>query len=75
MVGFDYPGFISRLKYLVKNNYIPISRINDAVRRILRVKFMMGLFENPFTAFTIGKYLGNQVTIVFISKSIYIFLV
>nr|GEY14369.1 glycoside hydrolase family 3 C-terminal domain-containing protein [Tanacetum cinerariifolium] len=60
MVGFDYPGFISRLKYLVKNNCIPISRINDAVRRILRVKFIMGLFEDPFTAFSMGKYLGNQ---------------
>ncbi|KAG6383080.1 hypothetical protein SASPL_157179 [Salvia splendens] len=31
----------------VKSNNIPMSRIDDAVLRILRVKFTMGLFENP----------------------------
>ncbi|GKA84948.1 glycoside hydrolase family 3 C-terminal domain-containing protein, partial [Tanacetum coccineum] len=29
-----------------ENNVIPMRRINDAVRRILRVKFILGLFEN-----------------------------
>lgn len=62
MVGFDYPGFIKGLTYLVKNNFIPMSRIDDAVRRILRVKFVMGLFENPLTGYSMGKYLGKQVT-------------
>ncbi len=27
-------------------------RIDDAVRRILRVKFRAGLFENPYSQFT-----------------------
>ncbi|RPH32739.1 MAG: beta-glucosidase [Bacteroidales bacterium] len=31
---------------LVKQGKIPMSRIDDAVRRILRVKFMVGLFES-----------------------------
>ena len=31
----------------VKNNIIPMSRIDDAVRRILRVKIRAGLFEKP----------------------------
>ena len=32
---------------LVRSGVIPISRINDAVSRILRVKFELGLFDNP----------------------------
>jgi len=31
----------------VKSGEIPMSRLDDAVRRILRVKFLMGLFEAP----------------------------
>lgn len=31
----------------VKSGDIPIARLDDAVRRILRVKFRMGLFEKP----------------------------
>src|SRR5437763_349154 len=33
---------------LVARGAIPIARVNDAVRRILRVKFRAGLFENPY---------------------------
>src|SRR4051794_32518524 len=32
---------------LVKEGKVPMSRIDDAVRRILRVKYQLGLFENP----------------------------
>ena len=32
---------------LVKEGEVPLSRIDEAVRRILRVKFELGLFENP----------------------------
>lgn len=44
MVPTNYTEFINDLTYLVNSNAIPMSRINDAVRRILRVKFVMGLF-------------------------------
>ncbi|KAL0369458.1 UNVERIFIED_CONTAM: Lysosomal beta glucosidase [Sesamum angustifolium] len=47
MVPEEYVEFIDDLTLLVKKNVISMSRINDAVRRILRVKFIMGLFENP----------------------------
>ncbi|CAA6658477.1 unnamed protein product [Spirodela intermedia] len=40
--------------------FIPISRIDDAVRRILRVKLSMGLFENPFPEPSLGDQLGKQ---------------
>ncbi|KAI3748334.1 hypothetical protein L6452_11342 [Arctium lappa] len=61
MVGYNYTEFIDGLTYLVKNDFIPMSRINDAVRRILRVKFTMGLFENPLSDFGMAKYLGSEV--------------
>ena len=36
---------------LLADRRISIKRIDDAVRRILRVKFRAGLFENPYAAF------------------------
>ncbi|KAI7736788.1 hypothetical protein M8C21_011223, partial [Ambrosia artemisiifolia] len=60
MVGFTYEEFIDRLTYLVKNKFIPMRRVNDAVKRILRVKFTMGLFENPLADYSYAKYLGCQ---------------
>ncbi len=35
-------------------------RIDDAVRRILRVKFMMGMFENPYPLESLKDSLGND---------------
>ncbi|KVI09462.1 Glycoside hydrolase family 3 [Cynara cardunculus var. scolymus] len=61
MVGYNYTEFIDGLTYLVKNEFIPMTRINDAVRRILRVKFVMGLFENPLSDLRMAKYLGSEV--------------
>ncbi|GJV46972.1 glycoside hydrolase family 3 C-terminal domain-containing protein [Tanacetum coccineum] len=62
MVGNNYKEFIAKLTSLVKNKVIPIRRINDAVRRILRVKFILGLFENPLsTDLSNAKNLGDQV--------------
>lgn len=46
MVPHNYTEFPDTLFNLVKSKVIPMSCINDAVRRILRVKFQMGLFEN-----------------------------
>ncbi|KAF8391858.1 hypothetical protein HHK36_022196 [Tetracentron sinense] len=48
MVPLNQTEFIDDLTYLVKNKFIPTSRIDDVVRRILHVKFTMGLFENPW---------------------------
>ena len=35
------------LKAAVQEKLIPMSRIDDAVRRILRLKYRLGLFDNP----------------------------
>ncbi|KAF5939590.1 hypothetical protein HYC85_023849 [Camellia sinensis] len=47
MVPFRYELFLEDLTYLVESGKIPIVRIDDAVERILRVKFVAGLFEYP----------------------------
>ena len=46
MVPSSY-SFSDILVSLVKEGKVPMSRIDDAVRRILRVKFQLGLFEHP----------------------------
>jgi beta-glucosidase len=45
MVPEDYPGFFNTLKGLAQAGKVPQARIDDAVTRILRVKFAMGLMD------------------------------
>src|SRR4051794_31466028 len=45
----NYQDFETRLIRLVKAGDVPMSRIDDAVSRILTKKFELGLFEHPFT--------------------------
>lgn len=45
MVTKRYREFITLLQELVVENRIPMSRIDDAVTRILRVKFAMGMMK------------------------------
>ncbi len=41
--------FCILLKELVQEGKVPMSRIDDAVRRILRLKYRLGLFDQPNT--------------------------
>ncbi|KAK6915319.1 Glycoside hydrolase, family 3, N-terminal, partial [Dillenia turbinata] len=54
------PSLLMMMTFQVMNNIIPMSRINDAVKRILRVKFTVGLFENPLGDPSIVNQLGSQ---------------
>ena len=45
----NYVQFINDLKALVAEGKVPQSRVDDAVRRILRVKIQMGLFQTTAT--------------------------
>jgi len=47
MVPYDYDAFITGLTKAVHRGAVPMERIDDAVRRILTVKFQLGLFERP----------------------------
>jgi beta-glucosidase len=49
MVPYDYNRFIDVMYKAVESGDIPMERIDDAVRRILLIKFEMGLFEHPFS--------------------------
>ncbi|PIA54145.1 hypothetical protein AQUCO_00900600v1 [Aquilegia coerulea] len=60
MVPYNYTEFIDTLTVQVKNKIIPMSRIDDAVRRILRVKFVMGLFEKPIADTSLVNEIGSQ---------------
>lgn len=41
--------YLENLQQLVEERKIPIDKINDAVSRILRIKFRLGLFDEPYT--------------------------
>ncbi|KAL5073306.1 hypothetical protein RYX36_012290 [Vicia faba] len=60
MTSYNFTEFLDGLTLLVKNNFVPMSRIDDAVKRILRVKFVMGLFENPLADYSLADQLGSQ---------------
>ncbi len=45
MIPSKYGEFFTNLKELVEEGQVPISRIDDAVTRILRVKFAIGLMD------------------------------
>jgi beta-glucosidase len=56
MVPDDYRTFISTLRAEVDAGRVPLSRIDDAVTRILTKKLELGLFEQPYAdrSFTEG---------------------
>jgi beta-glucosidase len=62
MVPYRYELFVKDLISLVKKEEIPMERIDDAVERILRVKFIAGLFEFPFTDRSLLDTIGCMVT-------------
>lgn len=49
MIPYNYKEFCTDLIALVKEGKVPMSRIDDAVTRILRVKEELNLFETPMT--------------------------
>lgn len=60
MVPDKYEEFIKDLTELVKTNQVPVSRINDAVRRILKVKYQIGLFDHPYADRSLTAQVGSQ---------------
>jgi beta-glucosidase len=49
MIPYDYKEFCTDLIALVNEGKVPQERIDDAVRRILRVKYEIDLFNTPVT--------------------------
>jgi len=61
-MDMESSGYIEHLSVLVREGKVSEDKVNDAVRRILKVKFQLGLFDNPYKycdeareAATVGK--------------------
>ncbi|WP_439127465.1 glycoside hydrolase family 3 protein [Polaribacter sp.] len=59
-VDGDLEIFQNGLKNAVANDSVSMDRINDAVKRILRQKFRLGLFENPYPKRSLISKIGSQ---------------
>lgn len=63
MVPHRYDKFLEDLIDLVESGEIPMARIDDAVARILRVKFVAGLFEYPYSDRSLLDTVGCKVSV------------
>ncbi len=59
MAAGGYNKFTRAVKSLVSSGRIPMSRIDDAVRRILRVKAAAGLWEHPMADRRLASQIGS----------------
>jgi beta-glucosidase len=48
------------LRQLITEKKVSMTRVDDAVRRILRIKFRLGLFDNPYTSVVNERYLQPE---------------
>lgn len=60
MVPDNWKSFIAKTAADVREGRIAVARIDDAVTRILRVKFRTGVFDRPLSA---GRYTGDQAAL------------
>jgi beta-glucosidase len=60
MISSDFKGFITVMERAVKNGDISEARIDEAVRRILAVKFQLGLFDHPFADSDLVDVVGSE---------------
>ncbi len=58
--GQTYTNFINLLIESVKEGSVSENRINDAVARILKIKFKMGLFERPYSDKSLLSRVGSK---------------
>ncbi|AWX43533.1 Beta-glucosidase [Flagellimonas maritima] len=56
----DFEMYQEGLKKGVESGYVSQERIDDAVRRILRQKYRLGVFENPFPDSSLIEKIGIQ---------------
>jgi beta-glucosidase-like glycosyl hydrolase len=66
MIPHRFEKFLEDLVFLIETGEIPMSRIDDAVERILRVKFISGVFEHPFSDPSLLDIVGCKVTSIFV---------
>ncbi len=60
MVPYEYEQFFNDLVELVEEGEVSMHRINDAVKRILELKFDLDLFQNPVTNYEDYEDFGSK---------------
>ncbi len=60
MLPHRYKDFFTYIEELINEGKISIVRINDAIRRILRIKFMLGVFEKPYADKSLIDSVGSE---------------
>ena len=60
MIAYNFEPFCDDLVALVKEGKVKQSRIDEAVKRILKLKFQLGLFETPVTNYKDYPKFGSQ---------------
>ena len=56
----SYEKFMTLFKEAIEEGSIPMSRVDDAVRRILLIKKQSGLFDRPFSDQQLLAHIGSQ---------------
>jgi beta-glucosidase-like glycosyl hydrolase len=65
MIPHRFEKFLEDLGFLVETGEISMARIDDAVEWILRVKFISGVFEHPFSDPSLLDIVGCKVSSIF----------
>ena len=60
MVPYEYEQFFNDLVELVEDGEVSMERIDDAVKRILELKFELDLFQNPVTNYEDYQDFGSK---------------
>ncbi len=60
MVPYEYEQFFNDLVELVEDGEVSMKRIDDAVKRILELKFELDLFQNPVTNYEDYQDFGSK---------------
>ncbi len=70
MVPDNYINFINAMKQAVAAGDITNERVDDAVTRILRAKFMLGLFDHPYPSTTFQNTVRSPAHIALASQAV-----
>jgi len=54
-IDMESSAYEAHLAELVEEGSVPIAAVDEAVRRVLRLKFSLGLFDDPFTDETLAE--------------------
>ena len=58
MIGGE--SLSNELSELIKKGEISLTRINESVKRIMKQKFQLGLFDNPYLDLKVLNVFNNQ---------------